>query len=108
MATSVILFLFFMFLFGSTLLILVMNYRSIESERERLVELNQIALPPSDMAWLLEGSHGAIQARSRADDSVAMTVEDYLRSELARAGEFVSDPSVESLYRHTDPAVRLN
>ena len=37
-----------------------------------------------------------------------MTVEDYLRSELARAGEFVSDPSVESLYRHTDPAVRLN
>lgn len=42
------------------------------------------------------------------DEAVVARFEEYVKGEQARAAEFVSEPSIESLYRYADRGIRLN
>lgn len=99
-----LLFLFIPALFGAVFLILALGFRSIEQERAAR-EADETAesdkLIPIPRFFARAGRGRAASPAEPVEDAVLHRVQRYLRDEQALADEFVSEPTVERLYRRT-------
>ena len=89
--------LFLAFLFGSTLLILVCGIKAKEEECGSVPLVAQEALRVQHFFAEL----GPVVSADRpvaVDDGLVERFEQFVRSERAAAGQFVTEPSVERLY----------
>lgn len=93
--------------FGGILMILAFGYRSIEAERARKGEgattTPDLAQVPRFFAHLESNETAA--PREAIDESAVRRFEEYIRNEQSLAADFVSEPTVERLYRGS---VRVN
>ncbi len=96
--------LFLVFLFGSTLLVLICGMKAKEEERTSVPLAEQRALWEPQFLSELEPAVAASRSDS-VDESLVERFEQFLRSEHQAAGQFVSEPSVEKLYDATSEVV---
>ena len=96
-----------MFFFGGIVMILGLGLKNMEEERaknssgllEALDRPHFFARGVSDFkAPLVENE----------DDSLVLAIEEFLKDELDVVNRFVSEPSVENLYRHVSKVAILN
>lgn len=90
----------FIFLFGGMVLILFFGARRIEDElSERAREARQIGAEAARIPRFFVVTQPAGPEGGRVDEAVLWQVQQYLTAEQTLADEFVSQPSIESLYR---------
>jgi hypothetical protein len=96
-----------MFFFGGIVMILGLGLKNMEEER---------AKSNSGLLEALDGPHffardvsdRTVSLVENADDSLVLAIEEFLKEELNVVNRFVSEPSVENLYRHVSRVAILN
>lgn len=105
MESALPLLLFFLFLFGSILLILATGCASRLNEAFQEEPEPPVRLPA---AGLIGGPPCASGPTSPLDESALRCVEGYVQNEERHASEFVLDPSPDGLYRRTSFPAKLD
>jgi hypothetical protein len=91
------------FLFGGMLLILIFGAQSREAEREAARrDARQARLHLARIPRFFVVNQPARPQGEKPHDAFAAQLEQYLEAEQVLADQFVSEPSLESLYRDSD------
>jgi len=91
------------FLFGGMLLILIFGAQGIEAEREATRREARKARPQlARIPRSFVVSQPARPQGEKSHDAFAAQLEQYLEAEQMLADQFVSEPSLESLYREAE------
>jgi len=99
METALPMLLFFAFLFGFGLLIVVCGYQSREQERAETPSLEDLALQGKPRFFgSADRSAIANPVAVVVDESAIRRLERFLQEEMALAEVFVGEPSVEALH----------
>lgn len=107
MGPMIFLGVFFTFLFAGTVLILTFGYQAVEEERAKTGKASTEAPAPRVRSSRFFGPVRPAEPAT-PDEAMLMRVQRYLDAEQAIAEQFVSEPSVESLYRGAEERVHLN
>ena len=102
---------FEVFVLGAALFVLLLVSRGIQAARS--AEMPVEAQPDREVAqvprfFARPGGSPRISPRPTVDDLAVLRFEQYLQTERALAEEFVSQPSLASLYRDSERCLRLN
>jgi len=91
------------FLFGGMLLILILGARGIEAEREAARrEARKARVDAARIPRFFAVSQPVQPQAIGNHDAFAAQLEQYLKAEQMLADQFVSQPSMENLYREAD------
>ena len=110
MESTIVFYIFLGFVFGAMMLALVMGYISTEGkraqeERDRETQVLTAADRIAAMPRFFPNLNAGPAPDSIFDHGLSAELENYIRSEKAMVNQFVSEPSMDSLYRQAGPSV---
>ena len=115
MGSMIAFWLFFSFLFGATMLMLVLGYVNTEKRRAheqkgREVEDQRFAQVMATVPrfFAKPESTALPSAHTAFDDRLLADLERYVKSEQALVTLFVNEPSIDSLYRQPSSSLEIN
>ena len=107
--------LFFSFLFGATMLMLVMGFvntenKRVQEQKAREVEDQRFAQIMATMPrfFAKPDSNELPSASSAFDDRLLANLERFVKSEQALVTLFVNEPSIDTLYRQPSSSLEIN